>query len=128
MQKIKLFLAAALMMTVSAVFGQSEKAISIMKEGSKLTDGDVGFLSMVVDAKVEPGSTNREVTVNKVTYKTGSVLSAADARSLNDAIAAFQKNYKAPAASRGGNGLCYYWYYYCDYYGYCYYYKYYYYC
>jgi hypothetical protein len=83
---------------------------------------------MVADAKVEPGNTSREVTINKVTYKSGQLLTAADARSLNEAISNFQKNYKAPAASRGQAGLCYYWYYYCDYYGYCYWYKYWYYC
>ncbi len=123
-----MFLTAALMVAASAVFGQSEKSISLIKEGSKLTDADIGFLSMVANAKVEPGKKTGEVTINKVTYKAGYVLTKADAKSLNDAISAFQKTYKAPAASRGTAGLCYYWYYYCDYYGYCYWYKYWYYC
>ena len=43
------------------------------------------------------------------------------------AIMDFQKDYKAPDASRGA-GMCYYWYYYCDGWGYCYWYKYWYYC
>lgn len=128
MQKIKILFTAALMVAASAVFGQAEKSISLIKAGSTLTDADVGFLSMVSNAKVTPGTTSREVTINKVTYKKGSVLTAADAKSLNDAIASFQKTYKAPSSSRGTAGLCYYWYYYCNYYGYCYYYKYWYYC
>ena len=128
MQKIKILFTAALMVAASVVFGQAEKSVSLIKAGSTLTDADVGFLSMVSNAKVEPGTKDRSVTINKVTYKKGSVLTAADAKSLNDAISAFQKTYKAPAASRGTAGLCYYWYYYCNVYGYCYYYKYYYYC
>lgn len=128
MQKIKLLLTVALMVTVSAAFGQKEKTISLIKAGSTLTDADVGFLSMVSNATVTPGTTNRQVTIGGVVYKKGTVLTAANAKSLNAAVDAFQKGYKAPVASRGTAGLCYYWYYYCNYYGYCYYYKYYYYC
>ncbi len=128
MQKIKLFFAAAMLLSASVVFGQAEKNVSLIKAGSKLSDADIGFLSMVGNAKVVAGTKDRTVTINKVTYKVGTVLTDADAKALNGAISAFQKTYKTPPKSRGTTGLCYYWYYYCDGYGYCYYYKYYYYC
>jgi len=128
MQKIKLFLCAAFLVAASSVFGQAEKSVSLIKEGSKLTDADIGFLSMVANEKVEAGKVSRQATIKGITYKTGMNLSKTDAQNINDAISAFQKSYKAPAKSRGTTGLCYYWYYYCDGNGYCYYYKYYYYC
>jgi hypothetical protein len=128
MRKIKLLFTVALMVMVSSAFGQAEKNVSLIKAGSKLTDADIGFLSMVANEKVEAGMTARQATISGVVYKKDMVLTADQAKSINGAITAFQKTYKAPAKSRGANGLCYYWYYYCDGYGYCYWYKYYYYC
>ena len=128
MQKIKLLFTLICMVAASVVFGQSEKNVSLIKEGSKLTDADIGFLSMVANEKVEAGMKDRQATIKGVTYKAGHVLSKTEAQSINEAITAFQKTYKAPSKSRGTTGLCYYWYYYCDGYGYCYWYKYYYYC
>jgi hypothetical protein len=116
------------MVLMSSAFGQAEKNVSLIKAGSKLTDADIGFLSMVANEKVEAGKASRQATIAGVTYKKDMVLTADQAKSINEAITAFQKTYKAPAKSRGTTGLCYYWYYYCDGYGYCYWYKYYYYC
>ena len=112
MQKLKLFFCAAFLVAASSVFGQAEKSVSLIKVGSKLTDADIGFLSMVANEKVEAGKTSRQATIKGVTYKAGMSLSATDAKNLNEAISAFQKAYKAPAKSRGTAGLCYYWYYY----------------
>ncbi len=128
MQKLKLLLCAAFLVAASSVFGQAEKNVSLIKEGSKLTDGDIGFLSMVAGEKVEAGKKDRQATIKGVAYKQGMTLSKTDAANINAAITAFQKSYKTPPKSRGTAGLSYYWYYYCDGYGYCYYYKYYYYC
>ncbi len=130
MKKIKMLLfLPLLLLATTVVFGQAEKNISAMKGGTKLTDADIGFLSMVSNATVEVsrGAAVHEATVNKMTYKAGQTLTAADGKSLTKAIDAFQKTYKTPSASRGA-GMCYYWYYYCNAYGYCYYYKYWYYC
>jgi hypothetical protein len=129
MKRIKLFLSIVLLMAAPVVFGQTEKNISVMKEGTVLTDADIGFLSLVANATIEAsrGNATREVTIAGSTYRAGHVLTAKEAKSLNKAIKAFQKTYKAPEASRGA-GLCYYWYYYCDGWGYCYWYKYWYYC
>jgi len=112
----------------SVIFGQKELNISSMKEGTKLTDADIGFLNMISKAKIGEGSRGAEAlqaTIAGVTYKTGQTLTGANATSINKAFQTFKKTYKAPEASRG---LCWYWYYYCDAYGNCYYYKYYYYC
>ena len=128
MNKIKsLFLCSMLVVTTLA-FGQTEKKVSAIKAGSTLTDADIGFLSMVSnsDLGASRGAGTPSATVNTVTYKSGQTLSAADAKQINKAIKTFQKGYKAPDASR--SGLCWCWYYYCDYYGYCYWYKYYCYC
>lgn len=129
MKKIKFMLAATLLLSMSVVFGQSEKTISSMKEGAVLTDADIGFLSMVsnADLSASRGSSKKEATINNVSYTAGKALSKVDAKSISMAILNFQQNYKAPDASRGA-GMCYYWYYYCDAWGYCYYYKYWYYC
>ena len=129
MKRIKILLSASLLLMASVVFGQSEKTVSSMKEGTSLTDSDIGFLSMVSNASLDAsrGAGSRMATVNKVSYKAGQVLTKADAKSINTAFQAFQKTYKAPAASRGA-GYCYYWYYYCNGYGYCWWYKYWYYC
>lgn len=129
MKKIKLMLAAALLFSMSTAFGQAEKTISPMKEGTVLTDSDIGFLSMVANADLSAsrGSGKKEVTIKEVSYSAGKTLSNADAKSITTAILDFQKSYKAPDASRGA-GMCYYWYYYCDAWGYCYWYKYWYYC
>lgn len=129
MKRIKILFSASLLLMASVVFGQTEKTVSAISAGTSLTDSDIGFLSLVSNASVDVsrGASVREATVNGATYKAGQVLTAADAKKINKAIKAFKKTYKTPEASRGA-GLCYYWYYYCDYYGYCYYYKYYYYC
>jgi len=129
MRKIKILLSVSLLLMCSVVFGQSEKTVSSMKAGTKLTDADIGFLSMVssADLSASRGAATHTATINKVSYSAGSTLTGPQAASINKAIAAFQKNYKAPDASRGA-GYCYYWYYYCNVYGYCYYYKYWYYC
>ena len=129
MNKIKILLFLPLLLLTAVSFGQAEKTISAMKAGTKLTDADVGFLTMVSKATVEAtrGAADRSATINGMTYKSGQTLTAADSKALSSAIAAFQKTYKAPSASRGA-GMCYYWYYYCNAYGYCYYYKYWYYC
>lgn len=129
MKKMKILFTASFLLLALVMFGQGEKKVSAMKAGTKLTDTDVGFLSMVAktDLKATRGATTRSANINKVSYSAGKTLSAADAQSINAAIKGFQKGYKAPDASRGAD-LCYYWYYYCDAYGYCYYYKYYYYC
>jgi hypothetical protein len=129
MKRIKILLSATLLLMASVVFGQTEKTVSKFVEGTVLTDGDIGFLSLVSSAVIEAsrGSAVREATINGVTYKVGQTLTAKDAKSITKAVKAFQKNYKAPEGSRGA-GLCYYWYYYCDGWGYCYWYKYWYYC
>lgn len=129
MKRIKLLLSVVLLFTAPVVFSQAEKTVSVMSTGTKLTDADIGFLSLVSNANLEAsrGAATRSVTIGGVSYSAGHTLTAAQARSLNKAIKTFQKTYKAPEASRGA-GLCYYWYYYCDGYGYCYYYKYWYYC
>lgn len=110
-------------------FGQKELTVSSIAAGTTLTDGDIGFLSMVSNASVDAsrGNATKQATIAGANYKAGQVLTAAQAKALNKAIKSFQKSYKAPDASRGA-GLCYYWYYYCDGYGYCYWYKYWYYC
>lgn len=128
MNKIKsLFLCSMLVVTTLA-FGQTEKKVSPIKAGSTLTDADIGFLSMVSNSDLSGsrGAGAPSATVNNVTYKSGQTLSSTDAKQINKAIKTFQKGYKAPDASR--SGLCWCWYYYCDYYGYCYWYKYYCYC
>ncbi|MEO5947513.1 MAG: hypothetical protein ABIP79_11905 [Chitinophagaceae bacterium] len=129
MKQIKLMLASAFLLTMSVAFGQSEKTISPMKDGTVLTDSDIGFLSMVANADLSAsrGSSKKEATIKNVSYSAGKTLSNADAKSITTAILDFQQNYKAPDGSRG-TGWCYYWYYYCDAWGYCYYYKYWYYC
>lgn len=129
MKRIKLLLSFSLLLMASVAFGQKEKTISTMKEGTVLTADDIGFLSMVANADLSTsrGSGQPTATIGGKTYKAGDVLTASDARSINKAIKAFKKAYKAPAESRGA-GLCYYWYYYCDGWGYCYWYKYWYYC
>lgn len=129
MKKIKILFTASFLLVASVMFGQAEKSVSPIKAGTKLTDSDIGFLSMVAktDLKATRGAATHAATINKVSYSAGKTLSAADAKSINAAIRGFQKGYKAPDASRGAD-LCYYWYYYCDGSGYCYYYKYYYYC
>ena len=129
MKRIKILLAATMLLMASVVFGQAEKTVSKFEEGTVLTDSDIGFLSLVGNAQLEAsrGAGVREATVSGVTYRVGQTLTRTNAKSLNKAIKAFQKTYKAPDASRGA-GLCYYWYYYCDWYGYCWWYKYWYYC
>lgn len=128
MKRIKILLSASLLLMASVVLGQTEKNVSAMKAGITLTDGDIGFLSMVsnADLAANRGAGPQTAILNNVTFTSGQVLTAANASLINKSIKSFQKNYKAPAASRAG--LCYYWYYYCDGYGYCYYYKYWYYC
>ena len=129
MKTIKILFTASFLLLASVMFGQAEKTVSPIKAGTKLTDSDIGFLSMVAktDLKATRGATTRSASINKVSYSAGKILTADDAKSINTAIKTFQKGYKAPTASRGAD-LCYYWYYYCDGYGYCYYYKVYYYC
>lgn len=128
MKRIRIILPALALLFASAAFGQTEKTISAMKEGTTLTDADVGFLHMVSQAALETSrGAEKSATVNGMTFKAGHSLTAKEAKSLSKAIKSFQKNYKAPEGSRGA-GLCYYWYYYCDGYGYCYWYKYWYYC
>ena len=129
MKKIKILFTASFLLVASVMFAQGEKNVSAMKAGTKLTDADIGFLSMVAKTELSKsrGAATHSATINKVSYTAGKTLSAAEATSINAAIKGFQKGYKAPSASRGSD-LCYYWYYYCDAYGYCYYYKYYYYC
>lgn len=128
MKRIKILLSVSLLLMGSVVFGQAEKTVSAMKQGTKLTDADIGFLSMVANADLSAsrGNAAPSATIGNVSYTAGKTLSAADAKSITKAVKDFQKTYKAPEASRAG--LCYYWYYYCDGYGYCYWYKYWYYC
>lgn len=129
MKKIKMLFTASCLLLASVTFGQAEKTVSLIKAGTKLTDSDIGFLSMVAktDLSANRGATTRSATINNVSYSAGKTLSADDAKSINTAIKTFQKGYKTPTAARGA-GICYYWYYYCDGYGYCTYYKVYYYC
>lgn len=126
---MKILFTATFLLLATVMFGQAEKNVSPIKAGTKLTDSDIGFLSMVAktDLNATRGAATRSATINNVSYSAGKTLSAADAKSINTAIKSFQKGYKAPTGSRGA-GICYYWYYYCDGYGYCYYYKVYYYC
>lgn len=127
MNKIKLLLSATMLLMASVVFGQAEKTVSTMKAGTKLTDSDIGFLSMVAKANLESGNRSApSATIGGVTYTIGHVLTATQAKSISKAIKTWSKSYKNPEKSRAG--LCYYWYYYCDGYGYCYWYKYWYYC
>lgn len=128
MKRIKILFSAAMLLMGSVVFGQKEVTVSALKAGTTLSDGDVGFLSLVSSASVDVsrGSATKEATVAGTTYKAGQVLTAKEAKALNKAVKAFQKTYKAPESTR--SGLCYYWYYYCDGWGYCYWYKYWYYC
>jgi len=128
MTKMKIFFSVSLLLFASVLFAQSEKTVSAIKEGTKLTDADIGFLSMVANADLSAnrGGGAPSVTIGGTSYSAGATLSAANAKSLNKTIKNFQKTYKAPEASRAG--LCYYWYYYCDGWGYCYWYKYWYYC
>ena len=122
-----MFLSAFLLLLASVAFGQAEKTVSTMVAGTKLTDTDIGFLSMVSNANLEAGNRGApSATISGVTYTVGHVLTAPQAKSISKAIKTWSKSYKAPEKSRAG--LCYYWYYYCDYYGYCYWYKYWYYC
>lgn len=129
MKRIKLLFSFSLLLLASVAFGQKEKTISAMNAGTTLTGDDIGFLSMVsnADLTASRGSGPATATVSGTSYKAGDVLTAAQAKSIEKAIKAFRKTYKAPSESRGA-GLCYYWYYYCDGYGYCYWYKYWYYC
>ena len=128
MKKIKILLSVTLLLIASVTFGQAEKTVSAIKAGAKLTDSDIGFLSMVskADLAANRGAGPHTATVNNTSYAAGQTLTAADAKTINTAIKSFQKSYRTPKATRGD--LCYYWYYYCDGSGYCYYYKYYYYC
>lgn len=129
MKKMKILFTATCLLLATVMFGQAEKNVSPIKAGTKLTDSDIGFLSMVAktDLNATRGAATRSATINNVAYSAGKTLSAADAKSINAAIKTFQKGYKTPTGTRG-SGICYYWYYYCDGYGYCYYYKVYYYC
>jgi hypothetical protein len=128
MKKIKILLSVTMLLVASVVFAQAEKSVSAIKAGSKLTDADIGFLSMVSNADLSSsrGAGPATAKVSNKSYAAGQTLTADDAKAINTAIKSFQKTYKAPKATRGD--LCYYWYYYCDGSGYCYYYKYYYYC
>ncbi len=128
MKKIKILLSVSLLLIASVVFGQAEKTVSAIKAGTKLSDSDIGFLSMVskADLSANRGSGPLTATVSNKSYAAGQALTAEDATAINSAIKSFQKGYRTPKATRGD--LCYYWYYYCDGSGYCYYYKYYYYC
>ncbi|MBL0130589.1 MAG: hypothetical protein IPP43_05290 [Chitinophagaceae bacterium] len=127
MNKIKGLLLGSMLVFASMAFGQAEKTVSTMKAGTVLTDTDIGFLSMVANANLEAGNRGApSATIGGKTYTVGYTLTAPDAKSISKEIKTWSKSYKAPEKSRAG--LCYYWYYYCDYYGYCYYYKYWYYC
>jgi hypothetical protein len=122
---MKTLLATALLLMGSLAFAQTEKTISPIKEGTKLNSDDIGFLHMVAQKEIDAtrGNSERSVSINGVAYKAGQTLTASDAASIGRAISLFQANYTTPSSNRG---LCWYWYYYCDYYGYCYWYKYYY--
>jgi hypothetical protein len=52
MKRIKLLLSCSLMLMASVAFGQAEKTISSMKEGTVLTADDIGFLNMVGNAQL----------------------------------------------------------------------------
>ena len=129
MKRIKILFSFSLLLMASIAFGQAEKNVSALNAGTTLSADDIGFLSMVTNADLTAsrGAGAPTATLAGSTYKAGDVLDAKQAKSIQKAIKAFQKTYKAPTASRGA-GLCYYWYYYCDGYGYCYWYKYWYYC
>ena len=81
-------LTAALLLSMSVAFSQSEKTISSMKEGAVLTDADIGFLSMVsnADLSASRGSSKKEATIKGVSYTAGKALSNADAKSITTAI------------------------------------------
>src|SRR5687767_8600769 len=115
MKRIKVLLSASLLLVACVMFAQTEKTVSQIKSGTVLTDADIGFLSLVTNANVDAKNRGtQEVTVSNVKYKAGSTLTASQAKSINTAIKNFQKGkYKAPDGTRG-DGLCYYWYYYCD--------------
>jgi hypothetical protein len=127
MNKIKVLFSVSMLLLASVVFGQAEKTVADFKAGTKLTETEVGFLSMVsnADLSASRGAGPHSATVAGKAYSAGATLSATDAKAINASVKAFQKTYKAPAASRAG--LCYYWYYYCSG-GWCYWYKYWYYC
>ena len=136
MNKIKSLLFCSMLVITTLAFGQgNEKTVSKIAKGTTLTDGDIGFLSMVTNAQLgsSRGAGPVQVSVNNVNYSTGHVLTKGEAKAINKTIKGFQKTNpgeknptKGTETARGG--LCYYWYYYCDYYGYCYWYKYWYYC
>lgn len=111
------------------------KKVSQFKEGVSLSQQDIAFLNMVANKKIKSsrGAVNKStVTIKNKTFTVDQTLSKQDAAVVKAAITSFtkvnkgSKNTTKLAASRGD--LCWYWYYYCDYYGYCAYYKYYYYC
>ena len=128
MNKIKSLLLCSMLVLSTLAFSQAEKTVSPIKAGTTLTDSDIGFLNMVSNADLSGnrGAGAPTATVNNVTYKTGHVLTAAQAKQLNKSIEAFQKTYKKPEGNRGSLCIC--WYYYCNAYGYCYWYSYYCYC
>jgi hypothetical protein len=111
------------------------KKVSSFKEGTTLTEADLGFLSMVSNQKVEAKSRGTaSVTLKGKKFTANQTLTKDDASKINSAIGGYTKSHKgsktagALPEARGTNGLCWYWYYYCDGYGNCWYYKYYYYC
>jgi len=130
MKTFKILLSASMLLFASIAFGQSEKNVSVMKEGTKLTDSDIAFLTMVSGGSPDAnrGAANQEVTISNVKYSVGKTLSKSEATSLNKAVKEFQKKYRAPEGGTRGAGWCYYWYYYCDGWGYCWWYKYWYIC
>ena len=70
-------------------------------------NADIGFLSMVsnADLSASRGSSKKEATIKGVSYTAGKTLSNADAKAITGAIMDFQKDYKAPDASRGAEEL-----------------------
>ncbi|MCW5907182.1 MAG: hypothetical protein KIS94_04940 [Chitinophagales bacterium] len=132
MKKIKVFALALLIGATATVSAQekggTETKVSEFKEGSKLSQSEIGFLDLVnngTDSKHRGGSTATEVKFEKKTFKAGDVLTKADVKLLNDAVKAYNdKNKdivskepkKDGAKSRGCYYVC--WYYYAGYYYY----------
>ena len=136
----KLTILSILIMLVSVVsFAQvapiEAKKVSQFKEGVTLTQVDIAFLNMVANKKIVSASAvvdKSSVKIKNKTFTVAQTLSKQDAAVIKSAVTSFtkvNKGIKKPTKlDKSRDGLCWYWYYYCDYYGYCAYYKYYYIC
>jgi len=126
---------SVLFLSFSLTAQNNVKNISKIETGTTLTNDDIGFINMVSKEKL-PTTRGEAKIVAKIagkTYTVGKKLTKDDVASINKAIKVFCKTnsgLKNPTKDtpKSRDGLCYYWYYYCDYYGHCVYYQYWYYC